>query len=136
MRPLQNKVQATKEEFNAEAQRDRGAETSMNEIVLIVGMALVTFVVRYPVLALVGKIPLPDGVLRALRYVPPAVLAAIILPAMIYDGNGAAAISVENTYLVAGIVSFVVAWWTKNTLITIVVGMALLLGLKAALGQF
>jgi branched-subunit amino acid transport protein len=108
----------------------------MNEILLIAGMTLVTFVVRYPVLALVGKIPLSEGVLRALRYVPPSVLAAIILPAMIYNSNGAFAISAENTYLLAGILSFIVAWWTKNTLITIVVGMALLLGLKAALGQF
>ena len=74
----------------------------MNEVRLIVGMALVTFAVRYPVLVLVGKIPLPDRVFRALRYVPPAVLAAIIVPAVLMPDNKTIDFSPSNSYLVAG----------------------------------
>lgn len=98
----------------------------MNEVLMIVGMSLVTFAVRYPVLVLVGKIPLPQPVFRALRYVPPAVLAAIIIPEVLMDDNSRLALTPENSTLVAGIVAALVAWRTKNLLLTIVLGMAAL----------
>ncbi len=106
---------------------------SEQEILLILGMFLVTFGVRYPVLALVGKLPLPEAVFRALRYVPPAVLAAIILPAMVVGERGEVALNLNNEYLLAGIVTFLVAWRSKNTLLTIIMGMAALVLLKNAL---
>lgn len=98
----------------------------MNELILIVGMALVTIAVRYPVLVLVGRIPLPDGVFRALRYVPPAVLAAIVAPAVLAPA-GNLQIAPQNSALVASIVAVIVARRTKNLLLTIVIGMAALL---------
>jgi branched-subunit amino acid transport protein len=98
----------------------------MNEFLLITGMALVTLAVRYPVLVLIGKIPMPDSVFRALRYVPPAVLAAIIAPGVLAP-SGDILITPQNNALVASIVSIIVAWRTKNLLLTIVIGMAVLL---------
>ena len=86
----------------------------MSEFVMILGMAAVTFAVRYPVLVLVGKIPLPDRVFRAMRYVPPAVLAAIIVPAVLFPNGESIDISLTNSYLVAGIVSALIAWRTKT----------------------
>lgn len=106
----------------------------MNEVVLIAGMALVTFAVRYPVLALVGRMQLPDRVLRALRYVPVAVLTAIIIPTMFAPDAGAVDISVNNAYLIAGILSIAVAWYRKNLLMTIVIGMAVFLAWRAVFG--
>ena len=50
----------------------------MNEFLLVAGMAAVTFAVRWPVLTVVGRIPLPQPVLDALKFIPPAVLTAII----------------------------------------------------------
>jgi branched-subunit amino acid transport protein len=82
----------------------------------------VTLAVRYPVLALVGKIPLPEPIFRALKYVPPAVLTAIIVPAILVR-NDQLAISYRNEYLVAGLVATLVAWRTKNLLLTIIMGM-------------
>ncbi len=99
----------------------------MNEVVLILGMALVTFAVRYPVLALVGNIPLPERVFQALRYVPPAVLAAIIVPALLMPDGDRLFIAADNARLIAGLAAALVAWRTKNLLITIVVGMGTLL---------
>jgi branched-subunit amino acid transport protein len=99
----------------------------MSEWIMIIGMALVTFAVRYPVVALVGKIPLPDRVFRALRYVPPAVLTAIILPAIVMPNGETADLSPSNSYFVAGIASVIIAWRTKNLLLTIVLGMAFFL---------
>lgn len=93
-----------------------------NEVVMIVGMMLVTFLPRYGVLALVGKIELPKPVIRALKFVPPAVLSAIILPAMLLKDDQPY-ISPQNSFLVAGIVAGLVAWRTRNLLLTIVIGM-------------
>jgi branched-subunit amino acid transport protein len=106
----------------------------MNELIMVVGMALVTFLIRYPTMVLVGKIPLPDRVFRALRYVPPAVLAAIIAPAILMPDEKNLFISPTNSYLVAGIISVIIAWRTKNLLLTIVLGMAVFLILRLLLG--
>ncbi len=98
----------------------------MNEVVIIAGMAAVTLLVRYPLLALLGKISLPAPIFRALKYVPPAVLTAIIVPAVLFKGDQLV-ISYTNDFLVAGVVSVFVAWRSKNLLLTILVGMATLL---------
>lgn len=102
----------------------------MNELLLVAGMAVVTFFVRYPVLVLVGKIPLPEPVFRALRYVPPTVLTAIIVPAVLMP-EGTVDISPANAYLVAGIASALVAWRSKNLVLTIVIGMAVMVVWRA-----
>jgi branched-subunit amino acid transport protein len=97
----------------------------LNEWVMIGGMALVTFLLRYLPLSLVGKLKLPDNVLLALRYVPPAILAAIILPEMLIRDEQLS-LGLVNTRLYAGIIAGLVAWRTRSLLLTIVVGMAAL----------
>jgi branched-subunit amino acid transport protein len=106
----------------------------MNELIMVAGMALVTFLIRYPTMVLVGKIPLPDRVFRALRYVPPAVLAAIIAPSLLMPDGQTLFISPTNSYLVAGIATVLIAWRSKNLLLTIVLGMAVFLILRLLLG--
>lgn len=98
----------------------------MNEFLLIFGMFLVTFGVRYPVLALVGKLKLPEVVLRALRFVPPAVLSAIIVPAVFYSDGEQLMWGLDNPRLIAAVIAILVAWRLKNLLLTIVVGMVAL----------
>ena len=100
----------------------------MNEVLLVAGMALVTFAVRYPVMALVGRIALPKPVFDALRYVPPAVLATIIVPEVVRPDGQTLALTVENARLVAALLTVLVAWRTKNLLLTIVLGMLALWG--------
>lgn len=104
-----------------------------NEALLIFGMMLVTFGVRYPVLAILGRITLPKRVFRALRFVPPAVLTAIVVPAMLMP-NHQLDLRPANAYLIGGLVAGVVAWRSKNTLLTIVVGMAVFLIWRALFG--
>jgi branched-subunit amino acid transport protein len=99
----------------------------MNEWVLIAGMMLVTFVPRYGVMALLGRVEMPEPVFRALRFVPPAVRSAIILPAVLLNSEtGGLDMALTNSFLVAGVVAGLVAWRSKNLLLTIVVGMAAL----------
>ncbi|MCU0512405.1 MAG: AzlD domain-containing protein [Anaerolineae bacterium] len=94
----------------------------MNEALLIFGMFLVTFLARYPLLVIVGRVALPQRVFRALRYVPVAVLTAIIVPAMLQPA-GRLEVSFTNAYLVAGVVATGIAWRTRGLLPTIGGGM-------------
>ena len=101
----------------------------MNEFLLLAGMFLVTFGVRYPVLAFVSRIRLPEVVEQGLKYVPPTVLTAIIISSVIVpDGN--IDLSISNIPLVASLIAVLIAWRTKNLLLTIVIGMSALWALR------
>lgn len=106
----------------------------MSETLLVLGMMAVTFGVRYPVLALLGRMELPAAVLRALRFVPVAVLTAITVPAALAPA-GSLALDWRNAYLVAGVVAVVVSWRTRSLLATIVLGMGAFLAWRAWLGM-
>jgi branched-subunit amino acid transport protein len=107
-----------------------------NEILLIVGMALVTFMIRYPTLALVGKIQLPEVLLRGLRYVPIAVLVAICVPEIIQLGDISTEIklTILPAQLIGAVVAMLLAWRTQNLLVTIVGGMGVFLVAKLVFG--
>jgi len=96
--------------------------TTTEEIILVLGMMAVTFGVRYPTLALSGRMRMPSWLERALRFVPVAVLTAISVP-MIVAPQGELAVSLSNPYLAASIVAVVVAAWRRQLLLTIVVGL-------------
>ena len=63
---------------------------------------------------------------RALRFVPPAVLSAIVLPELVVQ-SGQIDFSLTNFRLLAGVAAVLVAWKTKNTILTILAGMVTLL---------
>jgi branched-subunit amino acid transport protein len=96
-----------------------------HEWLLILGMAVVTFLCRYPVLALVSKVGLPARLVNALRFIPVAVLTAIIAPAMLMPNGRQVELTLYNSHLVAGLAAMLVAWRSRQLLPTIVVGMAL-----------
>lgn len=104
-----------------------------NELILIVGMFLVTFAARYPLLVLVGRIQLPDWMTRALRYVPVAVLTAICATAVLMPKNELD-LRPQNAALIAAIASILIAWRSKNLLLTIGGGMAVFLIWRALFG--
>ena len=95
----------------------------MNEWVLIGGMALVTFAIRYPLLALSGRIQLPYALVRALGFVPPVVLTAIVVPAVFFPDGQTLSVSLSNPRLVAALACVGIGVWRQNLLITIMVGM-------------
>ncbi len=103
----------------------------MNEFLLIAGMAIATFVVRYPVLALMGRLTLPPVVLKGLRFVPVAVLTAIVVPEMVIRDQG---VDFTSAYFVAGVCAIAIAWYSKNLLATIVLGMGLFFVFRAVTG--
>jgi len=96
---------------------------SWSEFFLVAGMALVTFAARYPALAFFGRLNPPPYVLQALKFVPPAVLTALIVPSVLLP-EGELAVQLQNAALVAGVLAALIAWRTRNLLLTIVLGMA------------
>jgi branched-subunit amino acid transport protein len=95
---------------------------------MLLGGAL-TFGMRLSFIYLFGRFEIPAMVKQALRFVPPAVLSAIIAPAL-FMPNNTLDISWNNYRLIAGAVAILVGWRTKNTLLTILAGIAALLVLQ------
>lgn len=104
----------------------------MNLWWVVLGMGLITFALRLALIEGAGRFGLPPRWQRALRYAPAAVLSAIILPEMVQPG-GTLDLSLGNERLLAGLVAIAVAWFSRNMILTVVVGM-LTLWLLQALG--
>jgi branched-subunit amino acid transport protein len=97
-------------------------------LVMLIG-GLITFGMRFSFIFLFGRFEVPQTLRKALHYVPPAVLSAIIFPELLYPA-GTFDLSLGNTRLLAGIIAILVAWYSKNTLLTILAGMIALLILQ------
>ncbi len=93
-----------------------------------------TFLTRLSFIVLLGRLNTPPWFTRLLRFVPPAVLSAIIFRDVLLPA-GVLALSSSNLKLIAALIATVVAWRTKNTLLTIAIGMAALLVLTLLFGR-
>ena len=100
---------------------------------LFIVIGLGTFLQRFIFIYLFGKIDMPDWLGRALRFVPAAALAALVFPALTHP-SGHLDLSLHNFRLLAGLGGAVVAWRTRNVLLTILAGMALLWILEMVFG--
>jgi branched-subunit amino acid transport protein len=89
-------------------------------LVMLLG-GLITFAIRFSLIYLFGRFHVPETMRQALRYVPPAVLSAIIFPELFFH-EGMLNLSLDNTRLLAGLVAILVAWISRNTLVTILAG--------------
>ncbi|WP_331234285.1 AzlD domain-containing protein [Natronorarus salvus] len=101
---------------------------------LIVALAVGCFALRLSFIQLHGwVIEFPPGVERALVYVPPAILAALVFP-QLFVLDGSVVTAVVNERAIAGGVAAIVAWRTGSMLATIGVGMGVLWGFRLLLG--
>jgi branched-subunit amino acid transport protein len=96
----------------------------------IVGMAFVTYLPRVlPTLFLTGR-TLRPVIVSWLRLIPPAVLAAMLIPSLLVREESIN-LGFSNLFLWAAVVAFPVAWKWKSLFATVVVGMGLV-----ALGRY
>ncbi len=93
---------------------------------VMLAAGLLTYLTRLSFIMLWGKINIPIWLLRSLRFVPPAVFTAIIFPELFLP-QATLDISLGNARLIAGILAALVAWKTRNIVLTILVGMSVLL---------
>jgi branched-subunit amino acid transport protein len=85
-------------------------------------MGLVTYLIRLLPIAGLGRFEIPPLARRALRFVPPAVLTAIIVPELLLPAD-VLDLSLGNARLLAGLLAALVAWRTKNVVLTVAAGM-------------
>ncbi|NVK44522.1 MAG: AzlD domain-containing protein [Oceanospirillaceae bacterium] len=96
---------------------------------LFLAVGLGTFALRLSFIELYGRLRIPVMLHRALAYVPASVLAALVLPAVIFPGGGEFALA--NPRIPAAAIAALVAWKSRNILFTLVAGMGTLWGLQA-----
>ena len=92
---------------------------------IIIGGMIVTYLTRLSFTVILPPERLPKIMQRGLRFVPSAILAAIAIPELIRP-EGVVDISLNNPELIAGTIAAIVAWRTRNTWLTILVGMLVL----------
>lgn len=103
---------------------------STAEIWTIIGvMGIGTFLIRFSFLGLIGDRPMPQFVLRLLRYTPVAVLPAMVAPLVLWpaatDGQ------FDPVRMLAAMATVAVGLWSRNVLWAIFAGA---LTLYAAMG--
>jgi branched-subunit amino acid transport protein len=103
---------------------------------ILIGMGLVTFGIRLAFILLIGRRAVPGSLQRLLRFVPPAVLGAIIfLGVLMPEPEGVLVLSpLANGRIVAAGLAVFVAWRTKKILPTIVAGILSLWVFQAVRG--
>jgi len=89
---------------------------------VVLGGLLGTYLTRLSFILLIPADRVPRVLHRGLKYIPPAVLSAILLPELVIR-EGMLDLSLSNHRLMAGVFAALVAWRLKNTWLTIVTGM-------------
>ena len=96
-------------------------EQELTAWLLIIIIGVINFTLRFVPIALIAHFELPNWLKHALVYVPPAVLTAIIAPALFFPG-GAPTIAFDPPRLLAATFAALVAWKTRSALWTVILG--------------
>jgi len=97
----------------------------MSTWIALVLVGAVTFVLRASFIVFVDPQRFPNAFRRALVFVPPAVLAAIVAPGLLMR-EGAIDLSIGNPRWIAGIFAILIAARTRSVLAATVSGMCAL----------
>ncbi|MGE4325828.1 MAG: AzlD domain-containing protein [Pseudodonghicola sp.] len=97
-----------------------------------IALAIGSFLLRFVFIGFIGDRPLPEWLLRHLRYTAVAVLPALVAPLVVWPP--ATGGQPDLARLAAAAITIVVGWFTRNVLIAIFVGAATLYALLYLLG--
>ena len=103
----------------------------MSNWLVVVAIGLGTYLLRLSFIGVLGTRPMPIWAQRPLKYVAPAVLAALVLPAVLLVDGRADVTPLGNPRFLAAAVAAGVAWRLKSVAGVIIVGMSLLWLLQA-----
>jgi len=95
---------------------------------IILGLGVVSLLLRTSFLVLLRNRRLPEGVTASLSLVPAAVLSALVAPELFVHGGRT---EILGPRLMAGALAGAVAWKTRNVLWTLVVGLGFLFAAEA-----
>lgn len=105
----------------------------MKTWLVIAGVSLATYLLRASFIVFADPQRFPHAFRQALRFVPPAVLAAIVVPGLLL-ADGALDASPRNARLLAGLFAIGVAMRWRHPLAPIAAGMPALWLLAWAMG--
>ena len=105
----------------------------MSHWLVILGVAALTFGLRASFIVFADPQRFPPHFRHALGFVPPAVLAAIVMPGLLMP-QGVLDLTLGNPRPIAGVLAILVAVRTRSVLATIVSGMGALWLLQWAIG--
>lgn len=107
-----------------------------DQLLLILGMAVVTYIPRAAPLMLLSSRELNPLLMRWLEMVPAAVLAALLAPEILLRTAGehkALFLSPDNVFLLAAVPTLLAGWLSKSFFGTVAVGMGAVALLRLAL---
>ncbi|CRM21809.1 AzlD domain-containing protein [Pseudomonas fluorescens] len=107
----------------------------MTTWILIFGLGLCTFLPRYLPLVLWGQRELSPLAKTVLGAVPPAVLAALVVPAMLVPTGTAIDFSVQNPYLLGSVAVFVLFFLTRRMLLSSFIGVLVFFAVQWFFGR-
>lgn len=107
--------------------------SSMELVLIILGMFAVTFAIRFVLFARANKTQRPGWLEEALKYVPVSVLTAIIAPMSLTDDSGLN-LALTNPWFVGALCALIVGILVKHQLLTICVGVLAFFTTKMLLG--
>jgi branched-subunit amino acid transport protein len=96
--------------------------SSLDIWLVIIGLMLLTQLMRSSFLLFGDRFPLPERVQHGLRYAPVCALIALITPEL-FITQGALDLSISNPKLIAGIAAAAIILVTRSMIATIVLGM-------------
>ncbi|WP_428908493.1 AzlD domain-containing protein [Niallia sp. Krafla_26] len=101
-------------------------------LIIIIGCALVTLIPRILPLMVLSQMELPKWLIRWLKHVPVAVMAALLAQELLL-ADQTFSITENMIKIVAAIPAFVIAIFTKSLLGTVVVGVITMMFLRFGL---
>ncbi len=92
----------------------------------VIAIGIGTYLTRLSFIGAFGEREMPEWLERPLRYVAPAVLGAIVLPAVVMPDGVIDFVPSSNPRFLAGVIAAAVAIRFRNITVVITVGMAAL----------
>ncbi|TWH45857.1 AzlD domain-containing protein [Sporomusa sp. KB1] len=99
-------------------------------VITIVAMAIATFFTRFASFAIFGSAGISQRLKRFLKHVPTAILTALIAPTL-FAPQGYIEISTGNSYLIAGTIATLLAYFRQPPLVTMGGGMVAMLAIRS-----
>ncbi|MDF1542650.1 MAG: AzlD domain-containing protein [Anaerosomatales bacterium] len=96
-------------------------------------MAVANYAVRFPPIAIVSRLRLPEQVVRWLSYVPAAVMGSLVAGEVLRPA-GEYLLTLRNPYLLAAVPTAFIYHRTRSFLGATVAGMLIFVGIRALLG--
>lgn len=93
----------------------------MRALTLFAVAGLGTYLLRASLVVLLGRVTVAPAVERSLRYIAPAVLAAIVAPALLLDADGG--LQVVDLRVLAGVAAGLAAWRWRTIPATLAAGL-------------